>query len=339
MFIIRQGGPEDFAGVYRLAKLLDSYNLPADRRYIRELLQTSRDSFAGRLPKSQARYLFVLEKEKAVPGTVVGCSLIIAKHGTPGHPHLWFSLNTIVKYSRTLKVRKSHPVLRMGWTEDGPTEIGGLVVLPRYRGLPEECGLQISYARFLYMGIYPGRFEKSVLVEYRGAMGLGGRSPFWDAVGRKFTGLSYHRADRLSVTNKEFILNLMPNEPIYRSLLPARVQRAIGAIHPAAQGAAHLARRAGFRPIPQVEPFDGGPYYSAPLLSIRPVRATRELRAVAGAAGSGGHWLVGTDHGGPFRAALVRAKMFKGRLQAPLRALERLGVETGDRVYACAVSG
>jgi len=375
VLLIREAGPEDFPGVYRLAELLDSYNLPADRGYVRELLQTSRDSFAGRLPRAKARYLFVLERTRSAgykgPGTLAGCSLIIAKHGTPGHPHLWFSLNRIIKYSRTLKIRRSHPVLRMGWTEDGPTEIGGLVVLPRCRKTPERCGLQVSYARFLYMGMHPERFEESVLVEYRGAMGVGGRSPFWEAVGRKFTGLSYRRADRLSVTNKEFILNLLPTEPIYRSLLPEKVQQAIGAIHPAARGAAHLAGRAGFRPIPQVEPFDGGPYYSAPLKGIRLIQRTRQLRVAAvsemsssrkrgsrssikdfeddfvdsrwslpSATTEGGndrYYLVGSEEGGFFRAAVVGAKMAGGRIRLAREALERLNVKEGDTVHACPV--
>ena len=350
MFLIRQAGPEDFSGVYSLARLLDSYNLPADRTYIRELLRTSRDSFAGRLPKVRARYLFVIQgtlhKGTLLPASmspngaspIVGCSLIIAKHGTQSHPHLWFAQEMITKRSRTLPIRRSHPVLRMGYTEDGPTEVGGLVVLPRYRRLPERCGLQISYARFLYMAMHPERFEREVLIEYRGAMGAGGKSPFWEAIGRVFTGLPYGRADRLSVTNKEFILNLLPSEPIYCALLPESVQRAIGAIHPSAQGAAHLAERVGFRRISQVEPFDGGPYYLAPLRRITLVRQARRLKLEDGPVEGGQFHLVGTDEGGQFRAALVRGKVSGGRFRMDPEGFKRLNVQVGGEAYVCAVS-
>ncbi len=207
MFLIREAGPKDFHGVFALAKLLDSYNLPADPAFIRKLLRISESSFGGLLPKEQARYLFVIEDKR---GKIAGCSLILAKHGTRGRPHIWLALDKLTKHSDTLGVTKSHQVLQMGATENGPTEVGGLVVLPRYRGRPERCGLQVAYVRFLYMAIHPERFEKNVLIEYRGALGAGGKSPFWEAVGKDFTGLDYHKADRLSVENKEFILGLLP---------------------------------------------------------------------------------------------------------------------------------
>lgn len=332
MFLIREAGPADFSGVFALAKILDSYNLPADRSVIRQLLQTSKRSFRGRVPKSGARYLFVLERQRKI----VGCSLIIAKHGTPGHPHLWFSLDRVVKRSRTLGIRKSHTVLRMGGTEDGPTEVGGFVVLPRYRSRPERCGLQLAYARFLYMAMHPERFEKSVLIEYRGAMGVSGKSPFWEAIGRIFTGLSYHQADRLSVTNKEFIWSLLPTEPIYCALLPKAVQRAIGAIHPAAAPAAALASRIGFRRIPQVEPFDGGPYYSAPLRGIRLVRRTKKVSLRRGGRGGTPH-LVATERGGVFRAVLIQGTVSSKRFTMEEKGFGRLKLRSGDQAYVCAI--
>ncbi len=345
MFLIRQAVRSDFRDLFKLAQLLDSYNLPADPRYVRQLLRVSEDSFRGRLPRSQAKYLFVLEERDRV----IGCSLILAKHGTRGKPHLWLGLESVTRRSRTLAARRSHRVLRLGYTENGPTEVGGLVVLPGYRHHSEHCGLQISFVRFLYMRMHPGRFEPEVLVEYRGPMGVGGRSPFWEAVGRVFTGLSYRKADRLSVQNKEFILGLFPREPIYCALLPEPVQRAIGAIHPAAQRAAALLRGVGFRPLPQIEPFDGGPYYAARRTRIRVVRRTRKLPVLI--LGSSAHhsrlttqdprlktqdfYLVATEAGGFFRAARVPARIAGGRLQIGRKAARLLRVQGGEKVYGC----
>ena len=346
MFLIRQAGSRDFSGVFGLARLLDSYNLPADRGYIRELLRDSESSFQGRLALAKAKYLFVLEEQRS--GKLVGCSLILAKHGTPGRPHLWLDLETVNMRSRTLGVHRSHQVLRLGSTENGPTEVGGLVVLPRYRRHPEVCGLQISYVRFLYMGIHPERFEKRILVEYRGAMGAGNKSPFWEAVGRIFTGLPYQKADRLSVRNKEFILNLFPREPIYCALLPGSVQNAIGAIHPAAQRAAELLRSIGFRRIRQIEPFDGGPYYSAQRRQLSLIRQMSRLKAgLRNLSRAGrriprndGHGvsLVGTDAGGFFRAARVRGGWDRNQYSMSEEALRLLKLEVGETVYACPLS-
>ncbi len=354
MFVIREAGPADFHGVFALARLLDSYNLPADRRYVRRLLQISRASFRGRIRKGQAKYLFVLE---SVPGArrgpgagrIVGCSLIMAKHGTRGRPHLWLAQERVRKASRTLPIRRSHEVLRMKWTEDGPTEIGGLVLLPGFRRHPERCGLQIAMARFLYMAIHPERFERKVLIEYRGAMGAGGQSPFWEAVGRVFTGLPYHRADRLSVENKEFIRSLLPREPIYCALLPRHVRRAIGAVHPAAKHAVRMAERQGFRRLRQIEPFDGGPYYSAPLRAIAMVRRARRGRLAEAPlrgtppdesfkeapprAAAQRLALVGTEAGGTFRAVLAGGRWAGARWRMNRAASGLLRASEGDSVH------
>lgn len=200
--------------------------------------------------------------------------------------------------------------------------------------------MQISYVRFLYMAMHPERFESEILVEYRGALGAGNKSPFWEAIGHLFTGLSYKRADRLSVTNKEFILSLLPMEPIYCALLPQRVQAAIGAIHPVAQRAARLLHRIGFRPIPQIEPFDGGPYYSARRNRIRIISRTRRLRMAGGwkGQGRGGLHLVGTEAGGAFRAAFCRGVVAGNRWFMGMEQARGVRIQPGDAVYVCPIS-
>src|SRR5688572_19503394 len=101
-FLIRGGEPRDLPDLFRLAKHLDSYNLPADRRRLKSLLADSKRSFAGKpAGRARARYLFVLEdlSEKRL----VGCSLIIGKHGTPGLPHIYMTVFSERRTSKTLK--------------------------------------------------------------------------------------------------------------------------------------------------------------------------------------------------------------------------------------------
>lgn len=336
MFLIREAHPKDFSGVYPLARLLNSYNLPADRGYIRDLLAVSEISFQGKLSKAAARYLFVLEERRT--GKIVGCSLIIAKHGTPGRPHLWLGLERLTKQSRTLNLRRSHRILRLGCTENGPTEVGGFVVLPSHRGRPSRCGLQLSYVRLLYMAMHPERFERKVLVEYRGLSGAHNRFPFWEAMGRLFTGLPYAKADRLSVTNKEFILNLWPHEPIYCALLPESVQRAIGAIHPAAARAARLLEAVGFKPIPQIEPFDGGPYYMAQRNRIRIVQRTKRFEAKLSKGAASAFYLAGTQVNGVFRAAWVKGTCARGVFSMGPEEMKLLNLKEKQPIYACPLS-
>lgn len=278
-FRIRQARLTDLPALWPLARQLDSYNLPADRAILRQLVLASVESFRGRLPRTQARYLFVMERRPS--NSVIGCSLIIAKHGTPSLPHVRMDVRTVRMRSRTLRREATHDLLRLGWTTSGPTEIGGLIVLSRYRAHPLRLGRQLSYVRLAYIAAHPDRFESDVLVEYLPPLTPEGDSGLWRALGAKFTGLSYRQADRLSITNKEFITSLFPRGPIYTDWFPAQVRRQIGLVHPAAAGACGMLRAQGFRFLRQVEPFDGGPYYGARANRIKLCRQVRRGRITA----------------------------------------------------------
>ena len=73
-------------------------------------------------------------------GRVVGTSMIHAQHGTPEAPHVWFDVTTEERCSAGLGRRFSHQVLRIGYTFDGPSELGGLILLPAYRGGGRRAG-------------------------------------------------------------------------------------------------------------------------------------------------------------------------------------------------------
>ncbi|MBI4313875.1 MAG: arginine N-succinyltransferase [Candidatus Omnitrophica bacterium] len=315
-FRIRQARPSDFSGVWPLAKRLDSYNLPANRKFLKQLLKISGLAFRGGLPKSKARYLFLLER---LPSRkIIGCSLMIAKHGTPDSPHLWMQVQDVRHASRTLKITRRHKTLTLGCTTDGPTEVGGLVLLPEYRGHPQQLGRQLSYVRFLYMALHPERFESKVLVEYLPPLTPEGQSPLWEAMGRHFTGLSYHRADRLSISNKEFILSLFPKSPIYATLFPQAIQNQLGVVHPKARGACALMVRAGFRYLKQIEPFDGGPYYGAARSKISVIRESRRGVLHSAQRRIHGHrWLLGYEPAaGEFHAVAISAAKRRSGWQA-----------------------
>lgn len=329
-FRIREAAHSDLAGLWPLAKRLNSYNLPSDRKVLSRLLKVSELSFRGALPKSQARYLFVMEQQPS--GRIVGCSMIIAKHGTKELPHLWMRVKNVSHVSRTLGVTRRHTTLTLGSTTDGPTEVGGLVVLPDYRQHPQRLGLQLSYVRFLYMALYPQRFEPQVLVEYLPPLTDGGSgSPLWEALGRHFTGLSYRQADRLSITNKEFVLSLFPRTPIYTTFFPEGVRTQLGVVHTQALGACAMLKRAGFRYLDEIEPFDGGPYYGAARQKISIVRSARRgvVRPVS-RLGKMQKWLLGTQAGsGRFRAVAVDAGWSGSRWQAEPSVLRTLDLPSG----------
>jgi arginine N-succinyltransferase len=137
-----------------------------------------------------------------------------------------------------------------------------------------------------------------------------GTSHLWDALGRKFTDLTYAEADRLSKKNKEFIKGLFPEGAIYASLLPQTAQDVIGKVGAQTRGVERLLRRIGFRYAWRVDPFDGGPHFTAPTDEVTLVRASHKAKVAKVAPPGHGiksRALVGIDPSGPpfFRAVLA----------------------------------
>ena len=210
--------PGDLDELEQVAIHLDTVNLPNDRTVLEKLIEHSRRSFSGQLDPFKRLYLFVLcDQEKK---RLIGTSMIHAQHGTRRAPHIFFNVMTDERYSETLDKHFIHRVLRIGYNYNGPTEIGGLVVLPEYRRHPEGLGKLLSFGRFLFIGLHRACFRDEVLSELLPPLEPDGSSVVWESIGRHFIGMSYQEADRISQTNKEFIRSLFPADSIYLSLLP-----------------------------------------------------------------------------------------------------------------------
>jgi arginine N-succinyltransferase len=335
MLLLRDAQPGDLPGLQALARLLDTVNLPDQPPALRQILSRSRASFTGgERDPWRRQYVFVAEDAR---GRVVGTSMIIAKHGTRESPCTFFQVSEREHYSSTLDRHFRHRVLSLGFHFDGPTEIGGLVVDPRRRGAPEQPGKQLGWVRFLYMAAFPERFRETVLAELMPPLRKDGRSAFWEAFGRRFTGLDYQVADKLSRENKEFIQQLFPPLDVYASVLPRGVQRQLGRVGPATRPAERLLSRLGFRYVHRIDPFDGGPHYEARLADVTLVRAHRVAPLAARPAeGDAPEALVARlPARGPsrFRAVRTRAWLRGGALHLPAEARERLGARPDEPLH------
>ncbi|MCA9603448.1 MAG: arginine N-succinyltransferase, partial [Myxococcales bacterium] len=171
-----------------------------------------------------------------------------------------------------------HQVLRIGYSFNGPTEIGGLVMHPGYRRAPERLGMLISYVRFLWIAMKRPFFQDELLAELMPPLKDDGTSVLWEAVGRHFTDMTYQEADKLSKRNKEFIRGLFPDGDIYASLLAPEAQAVIGEVGPQTKGVEKMLRRIGFRYADRVDPFDGGPHFVAPTNEVSLVRDACAVR-------------------------------------------------------------
>jgi len=277
MYLLRDVQKSDLPGLKRLAAVLNTMNLPDNEEALTELIDTSVKSFSGRQPDfSRAGYLMVLEDQDS--GALVGTSMVIAQHGTYEAPHVFFEVGEREHYSASIGRHLRHKTLSIGYNYEGPTEIGGLVVDPALRGTEHKPGKQLSYGRFLYIAMHRKRFRDRVLAELMPPLLPDGRSILWEAIGKRFTGLSYQEADRLSRQNKEFIKELFPSAEMYASLLPDRARRVLGVVGPQTRGVQKMLERIGFEYVDHIDPFDGGPHFEADTDDITLVKAFKSAQ-------------------------------------------------------------
>src|SRR5690242_15492436 len=250
-FLIRAARMADHPRLLKLARELDSINLPTDAAALKQALQRSELSFRGRV-RDRARAVYLFCAEDRASRKLTGASMIIAKHGTPQSPHFYLELDGEERYSHTLRKMFRHTFLRLRHSMDGPTEVGGLIVDPEMRRLPEKVGKQLSWLRFLYIARHRARFETRVIAEILPPLSSDHGTRFWDHYGGRMTGLSFREADRLSTHDKEFIRALFPDAPLYTFLLPDDVRASLGAVGEQSRGAVRLLEQAGLRYLEQI---------------------------------------------------------------------------------------
>ncbi len=319
-----------------VAEHLDTVNLPHDRAVIEDILDRSAKSFAGELPPSEREFLFVLEDLDAK--RIIGTSMIYAQHGTKRAPHIFFRVENDERYSVTLDRYFVHRTLRIGYNYNGPTEIGGLILLPEFRRNVHSLGKTLSYVRFLFIRMHRELFRDQVISELLPPLEPDGTSKLWKALGRRFTGLTYQEADRLSKDNKEFIHALFPDDPIHTELLPDDVQAIIGQVGEETKPVEKMLRRIGFEYADQIDPFDGGPHFIASTDEITIVREARELEVRDAAEGGDRKWaIIAVETPGvrpQFRAIGARvAPLAEGSVGLTEECRARLGIEVGQKVW------
>lgn len=271
MHILRSVQPKDLKDLYQLSTILVFINLPPDEDLISQKIQSSMKSFKS--PDKELfknYYIFVLEDFEN--GQILGVSMIHAQHGTDDEPHFYLSVGQEAKFSQTINTGFVHGTLKLGLDYNGPTEIGGLILDPEFRGHQEKLGKQLSFVRFLYMAQKPERFKPMVHSELMPPLDKYGNSPLWEAIGRKFMNMNYTEADILSRSNKEFILSLYPSENIYQTLLPMEARESIGKVGKDTEPVKRMLESIGFKYTYEVDPFDGGPHYRCPLKEIKPIK-------------------------------------------------------------------
>jgi arginine N-succinyltransferase len=332
---IRAVASQDEEQLLSVARHLNTVNLPNDRNAIREIIDLSQRSFAGEVKDARKReYVFVLLDLRRQ--CVVGTSMVVAQLGRRDAPYIYLDVLEEEKYSQTLDKHFHHTLLRIGYSYAGPTEIGGLIVVPEYRSAPERLGQLISYVRFLFIASHRALFRDEILAELLPPLELDGKSHLWEALGRRFTGLSYAEADFLSKKNKEFVKSLFPDGVVYASLLSEEARSVIGKVGQQTRGVEKMLKRIGFRYAYRIDPFDGGPHFTAPTDEVTLVALTRRvnLARVAPAIGGSTRALCAKQSAGPpfFRAVVAPLQSEDGGVALDAETAQHLEITMGDEL-------
>lgn len=279
--------------------------LQITKEQLSERIEHSNFAFHRKTEKPSGEpYVFVMEDSG--DGSLVGLSCIFSKTG--GYEP-FYSYQRVVDEVHCKALNKTQKVetLQLAKIHDGPTEIGSLFLLPEYRG--QGRGRMLSLTRFTFMASHPKRFADEVIAEMRGVMDSDGNCPFWEAIGRYFFDMDFPQADSLSTIDKRFIEDLMPQYPIYVSMLPDEAKAILGEVHKDTRAALAMLRDEGFSPINLIDIFDGGPVVSCELSSINAVQRTQRCKVGLISNDVSGSPIILASNVGGFRAMIGTATM------------------------------
>ncbi|MCA9300524.1 MAG: arginine N-succinyltransferase [Phycisphaerales bacterium] len=353
MFVIRRAKIEDVGTLLKLAKMVHFINLPADKDIISQKVNHSRNCFrscvSGKKASGDSRrgsgitglgdaltqselFMFVLEDVET--GSCLGSSQIVAKMGGPENPNVSFKLERREFFSRSLQKGETHVVARLHLDESSPSEIGGLILQPSYRGHRLKLGRFLSLIRFHLVGLYPERFSTRIVAEMMAPITADGHNLLWDYLGRRFINLSYEEADRFCQYSREFMISLLPREDLYLSLLPPVARAVVGEVGPETVPARRMLENLGFKYHDTIDPFDGGPHLEARADEITLVAATKRgtYSGTATVKECNTQAMISTfDKDDEFRAIDTPARIDdKGRVRLPRVGAQALGLEEGQ---------
>jgi arginine N-succinyltransferase len=269
--VIRAATEGDLQALYEMAKLTGGgfTNLPADRNSLRAKLERSAQAFT-REEDTLADDLFVLVLENVETGEVRGTCQVFSQVGLRW-PFYSYRLHALTQYSQELDRTVRAELLSLCTDLEGSTEVGGLFLHPSERA--GGLGLLLARSRYLFIAAHRARFGERVLAELRGIIDERGGSPFWDAIGGKFFGMSFQEADEFNATHgNQFIADLMPKHPVYVAMLSESARKVIGLPHPSGRAAMRMLENEGFRYECYVDIFDGGPTMTARTDDVASIR-------------------------------------------------------------------
>ncbi|AKH42177.1 arginine N-succinyltransferase [Altererythrobacter atlanticus] len=332
-FVIRAAAKKDLQPLYEMAKLTGGgfTNLPPDRPSLTAKLEKS-DAAYARMEGELADELFVLVLENVETGEVRGTSQLFTQVGQ-SWPFYSYRMTTLTQHSRELERTVRAELLSLTTDLEGASEVGGLFLHPNERA--GGLGLLLARSRYLFIAMHRARFGDRILAELRGIIDERGGSPFWDAIGGKFFGMSFQEADYFNaIHGNQFIADLMPKHPVYIAMLEESARKVIGLPHPSGRAAMRMLENEGFHYDGYVDIFDGGPTMVARTDNVSSIAGARQAEVHDDQLDKGEKSLIATGNLRNFRCC-YGAREFRGDgIAVDARAADILQIGKGDIVWS-----
>lgn len=332
-FVMRAATAQDLQPLYEMAKLTGGgfTNLPPDRNSLTAKLAGSDAAFA-REGDEVVGETFVLVLENVETGDVRGTCQLFTAVGQDW-PFYSYRITRLTQQSQELDRTVSAELLSLVNDLGGCSEVGGLFLHPGERA--GGLGLLLARSRYLFIASHRERFGDRVLAELRGIIDERGGSPFWDAIGGKFFGMSFQEADEFNaIHGNQFIADLMPKHPVYIAMLDEAARKVIGLPHPSGRAAMRMLENEGFSYQGYVDIFDGGPTMLAPIDKVRSIADAHHGPVENIALEKGEKALIATGRMQDFRCCYGARELRGNGVAIDAQAADLLGVSKGDQIWS-----
>jgi arginine N-succinyltransferase len=332
MILVRTARESDIDGVLELAK--QAYpgmtTLPPERDVLEAKLRNSVSSIEKTLkdPKQETYFLVMEDPDsKAIVGTAAIISSLGAKE-----EFYSYKLNKVTQSCRELDKRVTFETLNLSNHFEGFAEVATLYLHEDYRR--NGNGKLLARSRYLFMAQFRERFPNSVMADLRGYFDDHGRSPFWDAVGRHFFGMSFADADLYGgIHGNQFISDLMPKHPLYVNMLPQEAQDVIGQPNVKGKPALEMLKKEGFRWNGHVDIFDAAPSVDTKIDDIVSVKNSHQAEVIGiSEFEHDDRAMIATSDVGDFKSLISTVSVEMGGVKMPRATMKALNLELGDTV-------
>lgn len=271
MLLFRTVEKKDLEEVHQLALQsgVGITTLPKEESLLAERIAQSVQSIQRKVKHPHDEY-YLFVAEDPITQTIVGTSAIEASLGAKS-AFFNYRLAKRTRIAKQPNVRSDLTILHLVNDNQQKSELCTLYLQSDYRH--SHHGDFLSRARFLFVAQHPERFESQMIAEMRGVSDQQGNSPFWEHVGQHFFHIPFEQADALTITtNKQCIVDLLPEYPLIVQLLHPKAQEVIGKTHPASIPAMRILMREGFQLTDTIDIFDAGPTLQAQKECIKTIQ-------------------------------------------------------------------